>query len=258
MARELCRLQSRAPSPTPSISARHSGDGVVPTVAPFCFGQQPIGGVRNVVRAVDGPAIAAAAGMDARRAQDVTAVTPHIDVRANLAGGIAHRLLRPFEVDVAATRSDGFDAGGARRHAPPRAGAVRLRRRDRPRRRRRAGRRAGGDGDLLSGCCRHHAWIMSGSVVASFSPLAVAGRLSRGRHGKTWNPRRESQGCADHGSPPFRTEYRRPCRHPYLRLRWQTWAPPSACAPSAAVRGCGCSRQPCPSVPSWSDRAPTR
>ena len=54
---------------------------------------------------------------------------------------------------------------------------------------------------LLSGCCCHHAWMMSGSVVASLRPLAVAGRLSRGRHGKMWNPRRrESQGCADHGS----------------------------------------------------------
>ena len=42
----------------------------------------------------------------------VTAVTADVDVLADLAGGIAHRLLRPFEIDVPAARSDGFDGGG--------------------------------------------------------------------------------------------------------------------------------------------------
>ena len=35
-------------------------------------------------------------------------------MRADLAGGIAHRFLRPFEVDVAAARGDDFDGGGQR------------------------------------------------------------------------------------------------------------------------------------------------
>ena len=132
-------LDQRAP-----FRGRRCADGDT-----ILLGQQPAGRFGDVVRTIDAPAIAATARMDARRAQYVTAVTPHIDVRTDLAGGITHRFLRPFEVDVAAASGDDFDGCGQRamlRLEPAQCGfgveTVHVDDED-------AGRRSGSDGDIV-------------------------------------------------------------------------------------------------------------
>src|SRR3984893_14154412 len=63
------------------------------------------------VGAVDGPAIAAAARVQARRGNDITAVAAHIDARCKLAGGIADFSLGPSKEEMWAACGNALDGG---------------------------------------------------------------------------------------------------------------------------------------------------
>ena len=74
-------------------------------------GEQPVRRVGKGLGAIDRPAVAFAAGVHARRCQDVTAGGARVDPGRNLAGGITQRCRRHSEKHMPAARSDALDGG---------------------------------------------------------------------------------------------------------------------------------------------------